>query len=184
VRDTARDLRDGVRSKRQRRNAPRPEEFMPIPPDLFRSTLGRFPTGVTVVTISLPDGGVHGITVSSFMSLSLEPPLVGVAIGERSRAHAMLPALARYGVSILAADQAPISDHFARRPVALPDDPFEILDGQPVIRAAVAQLVCLVVNQVPVGDHMLVVGRVEQVRLTADAPLAYLAGGYGRVRLD
>ena len=157
---------------------------MAITPDLFRSTLGRFPSGVTVVTIALPDGGVHGITVSSFMSLSLLPPLVGVAIGERARAHTMLPALARYGVSILSADQAAVSDHFARRPVALPDDPFELLDVQPVIRGAAAQLLCQIVDQVPVGDHTLVVGRVEQVRVTGAEPLAYMAGAYGRVRLD
>jgi flavin reductase (DIM6/NTAB) family NADH-FMN oxidoreductase RutF len=156
---------------------------MPIAPDLFRSTLGRFPSGVTVVTIALPDGGVHGITVSSFMSLSLNPPLIGVAIGERARAHGMLRAPARFGVSILAADQAQVSDHFARRPVDLPPEPFELLDAQSVIRGAAAQLVCLVVDQVPVGDHLLVVGRVEQVRVTAAEPLAYLAGGYGRVRL-
>jgi flavin reductase (DIM6/NTAB) family NADH-FMN oxidoreductase RutF len=165
---------------------------MPIDSDEFRQTLGRFPTGVTVVTFKLPDagafagaphGGVHGITVSSFTSLSLTPPLVGVAIGHKARAHTLLPALARYGVSVLAADQAVVSDHFAGRPVALDGDPFEQLDGHPVLHGAVAQLVCTVVNQVPVGDHTLVVGRVDHARVTEAGSLAYVRGRYGRIDL-
>ncbi len=160
---------------------------MPIDPDQFRQTLGRFPTGVTVVTLKLPDGApggtVHGITVSSFTSLSLTPPLVGVAIGQRARAHGMLPALARYGVSVLAADQSGVSDHFAGRPVALEGDPFEELDGHPVVKGAAAQLVCVVVNQVQVGDHMLVVGRVDHARIEEVGSLAYARGRYGRVEL-
>jgi flavin reductase (DIM6/NTAB) family NADH-FMN oxidoreductase RutF len=168
---------------------------MAIDPEQFRQTLGRFPTGVTVVTLKLPDGvpvgspaeaphgAVHGITVSSFTSLSLTPPLVGVAIGQKARAHAMLPALARYGVSVLATDQAGVSDHFAGRPVALEGDPFEELDGHPVVKGAAAQLVCVVVNQVPVGDHMFVVGRVDHARATEIGSLAYARGRYGRVEL-
>jgi len=163
---------------------------MPIDPDRFRQTLGRLPTGITVVSLTRPDGAgggasslgtVHGITVNSFTSLSLVPPLVGVAIDVRARAHAMLPALARYGVSILSADQSPVSDHFAGRPVPLADDPFEELDGHPVVRGAAAQLVCVVVDQVPVGDHTLVVGRVDHARVADSAALAYVRGRYGRV---
>jgi flavin reductase (DIM6/NTAB) family NADH-FMN oxidoreductase RutF len=156
---------------------------MPIDPDSFRAALGRFPTGVTVVTIDRPDTGVHGITVSSFMSLSLTPPLVGVAIGDKARASSMLPSLARYGVSILAADQGAISDHFAGRQVQA-DAPFDHLDGHPVIRGAAAQLVCVVVNQVAVGDHTLVVGRVEASAVHSRPSLAYGQGRYGRVQLD
>lgn len=165
---------------------------MPIDPDRFRQTLGRLPTGITVVTFTKAEaaaGGsptartVHGITVNSFTSLSLVPPLVGVAIDVKARAHAMLPALARYGVSILAADQSAVSDHFAGRPVPLAGDPFEELDGHPVIVGAAAQLVCVVVNQVPVGDHTLVVGRVDHARVADAEALAYVRGRYGRVAL-
>jgi len=157
---------------------------MPIEPVDFRQTLGRFPTGVTVVTFAQPGGGVHGITVSSFTSLSLTPPLVGVAIGRKARAHGMLAGLQRYGVSILADDQASVSDHFAGRPVALPADPFEKLEAFPVLVGAAAQLVCDVVDQVDVGDHTLVVGRVEAIRLYPVGSLAYGEGRYGRVQLD
>ncbi len=158
---------------------------MSIEPAAFRETLGRFPTGVTVVTIALPDDQVHGITVSSFTSLSLSPPLVGVAIGHKARAHGMLPGLSRYGVSVLAEDQAAVSDHFAGRPVALDAaDPFERLDGHPVLLGAAAQFVCDVIDQVVVGDHTLVVGRIERVRLRDVPSLAYAEGRYGRVLLD
>lgn len=154
---------------------------MPIEPPEYRLTLGRFPTGVTVVTFELPDGGVHGITVSSFTALSLEPPLVGVAIGHKARAYGLLPGLGRYGVSVLADDQAAVSDHFAGRPVPLPGEPFEPLDGFPVLAGATAQMVCDVVAQVEVGDHTLVVGRVEAARRGEGGSLGYSEGRYGRV---
>ncbi len=156
---------------------------MPVEPDAFRAALGRFPSGVTVVTLDDGDGGVHGITVSSFVSLSLNPPLVGVAIGRHARAHGMIAA-PRFAVSVLAADQASVSDHFAARPVALPGDPFEDLADHRVVRGAAAHLVCEIVDRVDTGDHTLLVGRVEATRVTADASLAYQAGRYGRVVVD
>jgi flavin reductase (DIM6/NTAB) family NADH-FMN oxidoreductase RutF len=156
---------------------------MPVEPDAFRAALGRFPSGVTVVTLDDGDGGVHGITVSSFVSLSLVPPLVGVAIGRKARAHRMIGA-PRFGVSVLAADQANVSDHFAARPVALPADAFVDLAGHRVIRGAVAHLVCAVVERVDTGDHTLLVGRVEASRVAEGASLAYQGGRYGRVLVD
>ena len=156
---------------------------MPVEPDAFRAALGRFPSGVTVVTLDDGAGGVHGITVSSFVSLSLIPPLVGVAIGRKARAHRMIGA-PRFGVSVLAADQAQVSDHFAARPVALPAEPFEDLEGHPLIRGAVAHLVCTIVDRVETGDHTLLVGRVDASRVTEGAPLAYHGGRYGRVLAD
>ena len=81
----------------------------------FRDALGRFASGVTVVTVRDADG-VHGITVSAFSSVSLEPPLVMVAVGKKARAHARIAAAGRFGVSVLAADQQVYSDLFAGRP--------------------------------------------------------------------
>ena len=156
---------------------------MPVEPDAFRAALGRFPSGVTVVTFDEGDGSVHGITVSSFVSLSLNPPLVGVAIGRRARAHDLIGAPS-FAVSVLAAHQAIVSDHFAARPVALPADPFEDLAGHKVVRGAAAQIVCEVVDRVDTGDHTMLVGRVEASRVAADASLAYQAGRYGHVVVD
>jgi len=153
---------------------------MPITPPEFRQTLGRWPSGVTVVTMR--DGeAVHGITVSAFSSLSLEPPLIGVAIARKARAHAFLERLPRFAVSVLSDDQRHLSEHFAGRPIVIADAPFEEVDGLPLIRGALAQLVCTTVQRVPVGDHTLYVGQIELSRVGEQAPLAYHRGEYRRL---
>src|SRR5690606_9724989 len=79
----------------------------------FRRTLGRFATGITVVTMLGDDGEPYGITVNSFMSLSLTPPLIAVSIDKRAGAHGTLLRAERFGVSVLAGHQSELSDHFA-----------------------------------------------------------------------
>lgn len=154
---------------------------MPIDPLNFRQALGRWPSGVTVVTTE-EEGLVHGITVSAFLSISLEPPLIAVCIDHRSRAYAILERVDRYAVSILAEGQAEVSNRFAGRPGEYPDDdPFERLDGMPVLRGAASQMVCVVVDRVVAGDHTIYVGRVEDSRVSEQAPLVYHRGRYGRV---
>ena len=153
---------------------------MPITPPEFRQTLGRWPSGVTVVTMR--DGEAdHGITVSAFSSLSLVPPLIGVAIAHKARAHAFLERLPRFAVSILSEDQRHLSEHFAGRTVDLATLPFEELDGLPLVGGALAHLVCTTVQRVPVGDHTLYVGQVELSRVGEQAPLAYHRGEYRRL---
>lgn len=125
--------------------------------------------------------GPFGITVNAFLSLSLEPPLVAVSIDKRARAHATLVRSERFGVSVLAADQADVSDHFAGRPVALNGVPYEEYEGFPVIRGAIAQLVLRTEQQVDVGDHTLFVGRVEALRYADGAPLVYFGSAYRRL---
>lgn len=150
---------------------------MPIDPTQFRQTLGRWPSGVTVVTMQDRDD-VHGITVSAFSSLSLEPPLVGVAIGHKARAHAFLERLPRYAVNVLRADQRYLSERFAGRPVELSEDPFERFHDLPVLRGAVAQIACTIVDRVVTGDHTLYVGRIEASCVSDDEPLVYHLGTY------
>jgi flavin reductase (DIM6/NTAB) family NADH-FMN oxidoreductase RutF len=97
---------------------------MPIDPIEFRQALGRWPSGVTVVTMR--DGElIHGITVSAFSSLSLEPPLIGIAIARRARAHGFLARLSSFAVNVLERDQQHLSERFAGRPVVLAEPPFE-----------------------------------------------------------
>ena len=153
---------------------------MPIPPTEFRQTLSRWPSGVTIV--SMRDGDAeHGITVSAFSSLSLEPPLIAVAIARRARAHGFLERLARFAVSVLREDQRHLSDRFAGRPVDLDEPPFEPFDELPVVRGAVAHIACTIVQRVTVGDHTLYVGQVEAARVSDEAPLVYHRGGYHRI---
>ena len=147
-----------------------------VDPATFRHALGRFVSGVTVVSVEA-EGERHGITVSSFMSLSLHPPLVGVSIDHRARAFALLSAVDRYGVSILARGQKDVSARFAGAPSDLPPR-WDTLAGVPVVSGAIAHLACHVVDRVVTGDHTLFVGRVERTHVTGERPLAYWSGGY------
>ncbi len=147
----------------------------------FRRTLGRFATGVTVVTMRTQERS-YGITVNAFMSVSLEPPLIAVCIDKRSRAHATLLASERFGVSILRADQETLSDRFAGRPVKSADDPFVSFHDFPVVRDALAHLVCGVHDIVDVGDHSMIVGEVEALWAGEGRPLLYFEGEYARMQ--
>jgi flavin reductase (DIM6/NTAB) family NADH-FMN oxidoreductase RutF len=153
---------------------------MPIDPIEFRETLGRWCSGVTVVTMRDRET-VHGITVSAFGSLSLDPPLIGIAIARRARAHGYLERVQRFAVSILSEDQRQLSEHFAGRPIEVPDGLFEDFAELPFIRGALAYLDCSVVQRVAVGDHTLYVGQIERTNLTDRAPLAYYRGQYRRL---
>ncbi|MEM6431302.1 MAG: flavin reductase family protein [Deinococcota bacterium] len=145
-------------------------------PQDFRHTLGRFATGVTVITVQ-HEGITRGITVSAFMSLSLEPPLVGVCIDKHAQAHATLLATKQYGVSILREGQADVSTHFAGHP-SLADDPFTDVHGMPLIADALAHIICDVDAQHDVGDHTFFVGRVTHLAWYDGEPLLYSQGSY------
>ena len=82
----------------------------------FRNALGRFASGVTVLTAQDQDQ-MHGMTANAFVSVSLDPPLVLVSLDNRSNMHRILPTVRRFGISVLAEDQEPLSNHFAGRKV-------------------------------------------------------------------
>ena len=143
----------------------------------FRDTLGRFATGVTVVTME-EDGEARGITVNAFMSLSLDPPLVGVSIDRAAGAHATLQSGSCFGVSVLSADQAATSDYFAGR-ADLPVPSFVRLGDVPVVAGAIAHIACRTFERVPTGDHTLFVGEVEALAVAEGHPLVFFRGRYG-----
>lgn len=151
-----------------------------IDPRQFRTTLGRFATGITVV--SMRQGNeIHGITVNAFLSVSLDPPLVAVSIDKRANAHQTLLETDRFGVSVLRHDQEALSNHFAGRPVGTVPDPFEEQAGFPVVAGALAQLVCSTVDRYETGDHTLFVGRVEALTHADGIPLLYYQGRYAHI---
>lgn len=154
-----------------------------IDPREFRNTLGRFATGVTVITTE-KDGQIHGMTANAFMSVSLEPPLVLVSVDNRATMHKLLPQSKRYGVSILAHDQEALSNHFARRPVEGLKLQFVEKHGVPVLEGAVAQIVARVVEVHPAGDHTLYIGRVEHLEWTDEKPLLFFAGQYHHLKIE
>jgi flavin reductase (DIM6/NTAB) family NADH-FMN oxidoreductase RutF len=151
----------------------------------LRSAMRRFPAGVCVVSVD-DEGTPRGATVGSLVSLSLEPPLVGISVGHQSSLHLPLRGAGRFAVSILGGDQAAVAQHFARSapPIAQwdrllrPDAP---AGGarEPLVADALAWLACAVASEHEAGDHTIFVGRVESVELGRPRePLAYLAGRY------
>ena len=147
----------------------------------FRRTLGMFATGVTVIT-TLTAEEVHGMTVNAFMSVSLEPPLVLISVDRRARMHGRLHEGGRYGISVLAAEQELLSDHFAgRRKDAASETQFEIVHETPLVHGAIAHLVARVVRSYWGGDHSLFLGRVEYARYAEGRPLLFHGGKYERL---
>lgn len=145
--------------------------------DQFKDAMGRFATGVTVVTVGTP-GGPRGLTVNAFLSLSLDPPLVGVAIAHRARTYDLLRDATSFGVSILSDHQQAHSNLFAG--AASDAEPeFEELDGVPMLKEAVAQVACEMHARHVVGDHDLFVGRVAALQVNGGTPLLYHRGRYG-----
>lgn len=153
-----------------------------IDPDAFRATLGRFATGVTVLTARDAEGRDQGMTVSAFCSLSLDPPLVLACVDRGASMHPLFAEGAPFVVNVLAAGQEALSRRFATV------DPGDRFAGVGYERAAagparldgvLAWLECRVHALYPGGDHTIVVGAVEEVG-TRDAarPLLYYRSGY------
>lgn len=147
-----------------------------IDPREFRATLGRFATGVTVVTM-LREGEAYGITVNAFMSVSLKPPLVAIAIDERANAHPTLLESDRFGVSILRHDQEGLSNLFAGYPSEAEPSWVEV-DGIPLVAGAIGHIVCRITAQHEAGDHTIFVGHVEHLAHDEGKPLLYFRGTY------
>ncbi len=156
---------------------------MTLNPRLFRKVMGTFATGVTVVTTLDPSGLPYGVTVNSFTSVSLDPPLVLVCLDNGLSGLGSFLASARFGVHVLSAPQREVSNHFASRgsdrSVGLdstrPDIP-------PVVPGALARLECRLAQTYTAGDHTILLGEVESVQISPDAdhqgPLLYYRGRY------
>lgn len=153
----------------------------------FRDAMGQFPTGVCVVTAKNAYGESIGMTVNSFSSVSLNPPLVLVCLGEESpRSQAIINA-GKFNISILSEDQTEVSSHFAQPGQGLAKDGM-VAAGQnasPVVPGSGAMIECDVETQHPGGDHVILIGRVTHLSTNPDtAPLVYFGGGYRKLDGD
>ena len=151
-----------------------------IDPSEFRRTMGCFATGVTVVTTVAEDGSRVGLTVNSFNSLSIEPPLVLWSLGAGSPLLQAFERATHFAVNVLSEDQVEISQRFALRAVDKFSD-LEVragLGGAPLLPDCVAWLECRTRSHQRHGDHVLFIGEVERMAATAKAPLLYLHGHY------
>ena len=157
-----------------------------ISKDEFRAALGRFASGVTVVTAKDADGRLHGITVSAFCSVSLDPPLILVCIDKNTGSHHALAQTDSFVVNILSENQQYISDRFASY---LPDK-FEAveyslgIDNVPILEGALANMECRLVNSHDNGDHTIFVGQIERTTINDGNPLVYFHGNYRKLEIN
>ncbi|NSY40210.1 flavin reductase family protein [Leisingera sp. ANG59] len=155
-----------------------------IDPRELRDCCGSFASGVTVITTRTPEGD-HGMTVSAFMSVSLDPPLITVALDRRSKMLAKVRKSCRFAVNVLSQKMRPHAMHFAGHPDETLTDLFLERHGLPVLLGAAAVMVADVVQQVEAGDHVLFLGRVRHLgRDPAAAPLLFHAGQFGSLATD
>ncbi|WP_434106401.1 flavin reductase family protein [Paraburkholderia caffeinilytica] len=149
----------------------------------FRHALGRFATGVVVISTGSGDG-MHAMTANAFMSGSLKPPLIVVSVGHRARMHERLMTSARFGVSVLSDAQESHSRHFAGEPQSRLAPRFAPVDGLPdvvLLEHAAARFAARMVDRHPCGDHTLFVGEVLVFSLDEHAPLIFFGGRYASV---
>jgi flavin reductase (DIM6/NTAB) family NADH-FMN oxidoreductase RutF len=155
-------------------------ELRPVSPDDFRHACGRFATGVCVATVLDPQGGPHGLTVSSFTSVSLEPPLVLICLGHAVTVIEYFRQAKYFGINVLRGDQRELSDRFARKGFdrfnGLPWDRGE--SGVPLMPGALAAMECEVEQRVTSGDHDIFVGRMVRAVVEDGEPLIYYASRY------
>jgi len=146
----------------------------------FRHACGRFATGVTIATVLDSAGTPHGLTVNSFSSVSLDPPLVLVSLGHAVSAIEIFRAARYFGVNVLKSDQREISDRFARKD----HDRFDGIawrpgkTGVPLLSHTLAEIECEVVKIIPAGDHDIFLGEMVHARVHEGEPLVYFASHY------
>ena len=148
----------------------------------FKAAMGRFATGVTVATAATPDGGRVGITVSSFTSLSLNPPLVLFCLDKKGASYPVFTSASGFAVHILSANQQAVGEAFAKRGqgperwqgLSLTEGPH----GAPLIAESLASIACRRHALFDGGDHTIVVGQVEGLSITNGQPLLYWQRGW------
>lgn len=151
---------------------------MPIEENIFRTTMRLWTTGVTVVTTDF-DNKFHGMTVTSFTSVSVFPPVVCVSINQQTRTHQMIEKSGIFAVTVLEEAQGEISDCFAGRVDDEGDrfsciDVFKLETGAPLISGGIAFFDCKVINKVVVGDNTVFFGEVVTTKLDESGkPLLY-----------
>ena len=151
-----------------------------IDPARFRQLLGRFATGVTILTVRGPGGRPAGMTASSLASVSLQPPLVSVCLDHAAELHDLIVAAPELVVNVLESRQEELARRFADKH----EDRFDGVgyhvgpDGQILLDGALAHLECQQFAQYPGGDHTIVVGRVIGGDAHEGHPLTYYRGGY------
>ncbi len=152
--------------------------------DEFRRACGRFATGVAVATVLDSKSVPHGLTVSSFTSVSLDPPLILICLGHAVTCIEAFRAASHFGINVLSEAQRDISDRFARKG----HDRFNGTPwvggqtGVPLLPEALAHMECAVHERFVSGDHDIFVGRMVRAEVADGDPLLYFASRYREIR--
>lgn len=160
---------------------------MEMTPDLFRTVMGSFATGVTVVTTQEPGGHPYGVTVNSFTSLSLDPLLILICLDVQLSGLEHFEQSGRFAVNILSEDQAEESVFFSQHGTDRSD--FTYVQGEaglPLLRGCLARLTCELVESYAAGDHKILIGKVvwAERRRPSGRPLVFYDGRYTRLATD
>ena len=149
----------------------------------FRRACGRFATGVTIASVIDPCGTPHGLTVNSFSSVSLEPPLVLICLGHAVTMIEAFRAARYFGLSVLAENQRDVSERFARKGHdRFNGTPWHAGEtGVPLLDGALAQIECGVYHRFTAGDHDILVGEMLAAKVHDGEPLIYYASRYRKL---
>lgn len=153
-------------------------------PHDFRRACGQFATGVAVACVIGPDGSPHGLTINSFTSVSLAPPLILFCIGHESALRDLFRQQARFGLSFLRAEQRDLSHQFATRG----RDRFQGVNwhtgpsGVPLLSDSLADMECAIEQTITAGDHDILIARVAHASVHGGHPLLYFNSAYAALR--
>jgi len=147
----------------------------------LRNALGCFGTGVTVVTVSTPDGP-FGMTVNSFSSVSLDPALILWSVDKGSERCAIFESAMHFTVNVLQENQQGLALEFASDPESFRDLNWHGgLNGSPVLKGCLATFECVQETLYAGGDHTIIIGRVLRATVNSGEPLLFFRGKFGRV---
>lgn len=158
------------------------------PQKSLRNAFGNFGTGVAVIAVKDTTGCAIGLTVNSFASVSLEPPLLSWCLANDSQLFASLKAAERFSVNILAADQQALSDRMAMPgDHRFADEEWDAAGTDGIfVKGALAQFDCRVAQRIDAGDHVIFIGQIETAQACSEgrAPLLYFRGAYAALAGD
>src|SRR5579871_3676991 len=152
----------------------------------FRRVCGRFASGVTVATVLDANGTPHGLTVSSFTSVSLDPPLILICLGHAVTVIDYFRAARYFGINVLKAEHHELSNHFARKGHdRFGNTPWHAgITGVPLLDDTLAAMECETEQRFTAGDHDIFVGRMVRALVSEGQPLVHYTGRYRRLAID
>jgi flavin reductase (DIM6/NTAB) family NADH-FMN oxidoreductase RutF len=151
-----------------------------VSPELFRRACALFPTGVAVLTTRAADGTAHGLTVNAFCSLSLDPPLILVAVDRACSLLDTFQKAERFAINFLSIDQQDLSVRFSQ----LPEGRFAGVawapgaNGAPLIEGCIGSIECRTTNVIDAGDHRALIGEVAAATIGEGDPLVFFRSNY------